>query len=41
MERAGRQWDRVDVFLDSGIAGSEFTPLRLLTVITLISVWSG
>ena len=41
MERAGarvRLWDRVAVFLDSGIAGSEFTPLRLLTVITLITV---
>ena len=28
-------WERLDSFLRSGIAGSEFTPLRLLTVITL------
>lgn len=34
-------WDRIEIFLSSGIAGSEFTPLRLLTVITLTSalVW--
>ena len=34
-------WNRFGVFLTSGIAGSEFTPLRLLTVITLTSalVW--
>ena len=34
-------WDRIDTFLRSGIAGSEFTPLRLLTVLTLITalVW--
>jgi small-conductance mechanosensitive channel len=31
-------WDRIEAFLRSGIAGSEFTPLRLLTVITLTSV---
>jgi small-conductance mechanosensitive channel len=33
--------DRFGSFLNSGIAGSEFTPLKLLTVITLISalVW--
>ena len=31
-------WDRIATFLRSGIAGSEFTPLRLLTVITLTSV---
>ena len=31
-------WDRIETFLTSGIAGSEFTPLRLLTVITLTSV---
>jgi small-conductance mechanosensitive channel len=33
--------DRIDRFLRVGIAGSEFTPLRLLTVITLTSalVW--
>ena len=28
-------WDRIETSLSSGIAGSEFTPLRLLTVITL------
>ena len=28
-------WDRIDSFLRTGIAGSAFTPLRLLTVITL------
>jgi small-conductance mechanosensitive channel len=34
-------WDRIETFLSSGIAGSEFTPLRLLTVITLTAalVW--
>src|SRR4029450_1444322 len=34
-------WDRIETFLRSGIAGSEFTPLRLLTIITLTSalVW--
>lgn len=34
-------WDRLWTFLTSGIAGSEFTPLTLLTVITLTSllVW--
>jgi small-conductance mechanosensitive channel len=34
-------WARVDGFLRAEIAGSEFTPLRLLTVITLTSalVW--
>ena len=31
-------WARIETFLRSGIAGSEFTPLRLLTVITLTSV---
>ena len=31
-------WNRIETFLRSGIAGSEFTPLRLLTVITLTSV---
>lgn len=33
--------DRLGAFLNAGIAGSEFTPLKLLTVITLISalVW--
>ena len=35
-------WDRIKLFLSSGIAGSEFTPLKLLTVITLTSalVWA-
>jgi small-conductance mechanosensitive channel len=34
--------DRFGAFLNAGIAGSEFTPLKLLTVITLISllVWA-
>jgi small-conductance mechanosensitive channel len=34
-------WDRIETFLRSGIAGSTFTPLRLLTIITLTSalVW--
>jgi len=34
-------WDRIETFLSSGIGGSEFTPLRLLTIITLTSalVW--
>src|SRR5258705_3620716 len=33
--------DRFGAFLNAGIAGSEFTPIKLLTVITLISalVW--
>ncbi len=34
-------WDRIQTVLRSGIAGSEFTPLRLLTIIALTSalVW--
>jgi small-conductance mechanosensitive channel len=34
-------WNRLEGFLTSGIAGSQFTPLRLLSAITLISalVW--
>src|ERR1044072_2403872 len=34
-------WERVRTFLSYGIVGSEFTPLKLLTVITLTSalVW--
>jgi small-conductance mechanosensitive channel len=34
-------WRQIEVFLTSGIGGSEFTPLRLLTVIGLLSalVW--
>lgn len=37
----GDAWNRIAAFLSSGIAGSEFTPLRLLTVLTLITalVW--
>jgi small-conductance mechanosensitive channel len=31
-------WDRVWAFLNSGIGGSAFTPLKLLTVLVLISV---
>jgi small-conductance mechanosensitive channel len=42
MQPVTELWRRLDVFLTSGIAGSAFTPLRLLTVITLISalVWT-
>jgi small-conductance mechanosensitive channel len=34
-------WNRIESFLRTGIAGSEFTPLRLVTVIALISalIW--
>jgi small-conductance mechanosensitive channel len=41
MQTFGDVWDRIGVFLSSGIAGSEFTPLRLITVITLtvVLVW--
>jgi small-conductance mechanosensitive channel len=41
MQSFADAWDRIAAFLGSGIAGSEFTPIRLLTVITLISalVW--
>ena len=35
MQSFADAWDRIETFLLSGIAGSEFTPLRLLTVITL------
>ena len=35
MQSFANAWDRIETFLLSGIAGSEFTPLRLLTVITL------
>src|SRR6185503_14196108 len=35
MQTIAELWDRLDRFLRAGIAGSEFTPLRLLTVITL------
>jgi small-conductance mechanosensitive channel len=42
MQSLNDLWRRLEVFLTSGIAGSEFTPLRLLIVITLISalVWA-
>ena len=34
-------WNRIKLFLSSGIAGSEFTPLKLLAIITLTSalIW--
>ena len=35
MQSFADAWDRIETFLSSGVAGSEFTPLRLLTVITL------
>jgi small-conductance mechanosensitive channel len=35
MQTFAEVWGRIDSFLRAGIAGSEFTPLRLLTVITL------
>ena len=38
MQSFADAWHRIEFFLRSGIAGSEFTPLRLLTVITLTSV---
>ena len=42
MQSFADAWDRIEAFLSSGIAGSEFTPLKLLTVITLTSalVWA-
>ena len=42
MQSASELWGRLEGFLTSGIAGSEFTPLRLLVVITLISalIWT-
>jgi small-conductance mechanosensitive channel len=41
MQPVTELWRRLAIFLTSGIAGSAFTPLRLLTVITLIAalVW--
>jgi hypothetical protein len=33
--------NRSGSFLNAGIAGSEFTPLKLVTVITLISALIG
>src|SRR4030095_4549371 len=38
MQNFAELWDRFDRFLRAGIAGSDFTPLRLLIVITLTSV---
>ena len=38
MQSFADAWNRIETFLRSGIAGSEFTPLRLLTVITLTAV---
>src|SRR5688572_8115009 len=35
MQSFADAWNRIEAFLGSGIAGSEFTPLRLLTVLTL------
>src|SRR5688572_18646657 len=35
MQSFAEAWDRIETFLLSGVAGTEFTPLRLLTVITL------
>jgi small-conductance mechanosensitive channel len=35
MQSFADAWNRIKTFLLSGVAGSEFTPLRLLTVITL------
>jgi small-conductance mechanosensitive channel len=42
MQSVMELWGRLEVFLTSGIAGSEFTPLRLLIVITFMSalVWT-
>jgi small-conductance mechanosensitive channel len=41
MQSFADAWERIETFLGAGIAGSEFTPLRLLTVITLtlVLVW--
>ena len=41
MQPAVELWRRFEAFLTAGIAGSEFTPLRLFIVITLLSalVW--
>ena len=41
MKPVAELWNNVGVFLNAGIAGSEFTPLKLIIVITLISalVW--
>ncbi len=38
MQSVNELWSRLEVFLTSGIAGSEFTLLKLLIVITLISI---
>jgi small-conductance mechanosensitive channel len=41
MQRFDNVWDRIQGFLNAGIAGSAFTPLRLLTVLTLTAalIW--
>lgn len=41
MKSVAELWNNVGFFLNAGIAGSEFTPLKLIIVITLISalVW--
>lgn len=41
MKPVAELWNNVGVFLNAGIAGSEFTPLKLIIVLTLISalVW--
>ena len=36
MQPVTELWNRFEVFLTTGIAGSEFTPRRLLTVIALM-----
>jgi small-conductance mechanosensitive channel len=42
MQSFAEVWHRIELFLNSGIAGSEFTPLKLLTVVTLTAalVWA-
>jgi len=36
MQTFAELWERIDSFLRTGIAGSAFTQLRLLTVITFV-----
>ena len=38
MQPFAEGWRRLEAFLTSGIAGSEFTPLRLLTVLVMVTV---
>jgi small-conductance mechanosensitive channel len=38
MQSFAEGWRRLEAFLTSGIAGSEFTPLRLLTVLVMVTV---